>query len=49
MSRHLDQLRQQIQHSFGESFLSPQWGAPVLMTGPATTVFSAEIDLPDNL
>jgi diaminopimelate epimerase len=24
-------------------------GAPVLMTGPATTVFSAEIELPDNL
>jgi diaminopimelate epimerase len=23
--------------------------APVLMTGPATTVFSAEIELPDNL
>ena len=24
-------------------------GAPVLMTGPATTVFHAEIDIPDNL
>jgi hypothetical protein len=32
MSRHLDQLRQQIRNSFGESFRSPQWGAPVLMT-----------------
>ena len=32
--------------------LSIAWagaGAPVLMTGPATTVFSAEIELPDNL
>jgi len=32
--------------------LSIAWagtGAPVLMTGPATTVFSAEIDLPNNL
>jgi diaminopimelate epimerase len=24
-------------------------GTPVLMTGPATTVFRGEIDLPDNL
>ena len=24
-------------------------GAPVMMTGPATTVFRAEIDIPDNL
>jgi diaminopimelate epimerase len=24
-------------------------GAPVLMTGPATTVFTGEIELPDNL
>lgn len=32
MSRHLDQLRHQIRDSFGESFRSPQWGAPVLMT-----------------
>ena len=32
MSHHLDQLRHQIEHSFGESFRSPQWGAPVLMT-----------------
>jgi diaminopimelate epimerase len=23
--------------------------APVMMTGPATTVFRGEIDLPDNL
>ena len=32
--------------------LSIAWagaGAPVLMTGPATTVFSAEIDIPNNL
>ncbi|MBI5107626.1 MAG: diaminopimelate epimerase [Rhodocyclales bacterium] len=32
--------------------LSIAWagtGAPVLMTGPATTVFSAEIELPNNL
>lgn len=32
--------------------LTIQWaggGAPVTMTGPATTVFSAEIEIPDNL
>jgi diaminopimelate epimerase len=32
--------------------LSIAWagpGTPVLMTGPATTVFSAEIDIPNNL
>ena len=32
--------------------LTIQWAggnAPVLMTGPATTVFSAEIEIPDNL
>jgi diaminopimelate epimerase len=32
--------------------LSIAWagpGTPVLMTGPATTVFSAEIELPNNL
>ena len=33
--------------------LTVQWagtpGAPVLLTGPATTVFSASIELPDNL
>jgi hypothetical protein len=32
------------------SCLSPAGpGTPVLMTGPATTVFSAEIELPNNL
>jgi diaminopimelate epimerase len=32
--------------------LTIEWtdaGAPVLMTGPATTVFTGEIELPDNL
>jgi diaminopimelate epimerase len=32
--------------------LTIQWAGgngPVLMTGPATTVFSAEIEIPDNL
>ncbi|MER2517693.1 MAG: EH signature domain-containing protein [Candidatus Accumulibacter phosphatis] len=32
MSPHLDQLRQQVQSSFGDSLRSPEWGAPVLMT-----------------
>jgi diaminopimelate epimerase len=32
--------------------LTIEWageGEPVLMTGPATTVFTGEIELPDNL
>lgn len=32
MSRHLDQLRLQLGNAFGDSFRSPEWGAPVLMT-----------------
>jgi diaminopimelate epimerase len=28
---------------------APVTWAPVLMTGPATTVFHGEIDIPDNL
>ena len=46
----IERIRQRVATRGGE--LSIAWagaGAPVLMAGPATTVFSAEIELPDNL